>query len=248
MNAASAIEFFGPDRELDTINTTAIDEYVEYLESEGNSDATINRKMAALSKMMSVARDRGGLASKPKIPRRPESMGRIRYLSQLEESNLYAHLESWGLADHVDAFVVLIDTGLRVGELLRLEARDVDHNQRLLHVWETKAGLPRSVPLTTRAWTVVSRRSLDGRRLFPYGQDWLRRPWERVKVIMGLGEDKQFVPHALRHTCASRLVQRGVPITVIQQWLGHKTLTVTMRYAHPAPANLLAAVKALEPA
>jgi integrase len=36
---------------------------------------------------------------------------------------------------------------------------------------------------------------------------------------------------------------RGVPITVIQQWLGHKTLTIRMRYAHLAPANLLAAVR-----
>jgi hypothetical protein len=49
-----------------------------------------------------------------------------------------------------------------------------------------------------------------------------------------------------RHTCASRLVQAGTPIQVFQQWLGHKSLTITLRYAHVAPANLLAGVKHLE--
>ncbi len=42
------------------------------------------------------------------------------------------------------------------------------------------------------------------------------------------------------HTCASRLVQRGVPLKVVQEWMGHKAINMTMRYAHLAPANLLA--------
>jgi site-specific recombinase XerD len=63
---------------------------------------------------------------------------------------------------------------------------------------------------------------------------------------MGLGEDNQFVPHALRHTCASRLVQRGVPLKVVQEWLGHKTILTTMRYAHLAQSNLMSAMQVLE--
>ena len=63
---------------------------------------------------------------------------------------------------------------------------------------------------------------------------------------MGLAEDDGFVPHALRHTWASRLIQRGVSLRVVQEWLGHKTITVTMRYAHLSPKSLLAAVSVLE--
>ncbi len=45
----------------------------------------------------------------------------------------------------------------------------------------------------------------------------------------------------------SRLVQRGVTIPVVKAWFGHNTIQITMRYAHFAPANLLAAVSVLEP-
>jgi len=68
-----------------------------------------------------------------------------------------------------------------------------------------------------------------------------------MKTVMNLEHDEQFIPHCLRHTCASRLVQRGVPIMVVQEWLGHKTIQMTMRYAHLCPTNLEAAVKVLEP-
>ncbi len=54
------------------------------------------------------------------------------------------------------------------------------------------------------------------------------------------------VAHALRHTCASRLVQRGVGLKVVQQWMGHKRIEVTLRYAHLSPTSLLEAVKVLE--
>lgn len=55
---------------------------------------------------------------------------------------------------------------------------------------------------------------------------------------MRLSFDAQFTPHCLRHTCASRLVQSGVGIRVVQEWLGHKTIQMTMRYAHLSPTSL----------
>ena len=83
----------------------------------------------------------------------------------------------------------------------------------------------------------------------PFGhikQFEVNRTWSSIRDQMGLTDDKEFVPHSLRHTCASRLVQRGVPIVVVKEWLGHKTIQMTMRYAHLAPTNLLEAVGALE--
>jgi integrase len=250
VNAQSALDHFGPETTLDRITTDALDEYVQALKDEGLANGTINRKLAALSKVLTVAVDRRGVAFKPKLPRLREGVGRIRYLTADEERTLLGLLTQWSMPDHVDAITVLVDTGLRVGELFRLTVRDVDQKQRLLHVWENKADHPRSVPLTKRAYEVIKRRmhraAYGGPNLFPHDHDWLRRPWDRAKVTMGLGEDKQFVPHALRHTCASRLVQRSVPLKVVQEWMGHKTIQVTMRYAHLSPTNLLAAVEALE--
>ncbi|EJM98873.1 site-specific recombinase XerD [Phyllobacterium sp. YR531] len=56
----------------------------------------------------------------------------------------------------------------------------------------------------------------------------------------------QVVPHILRHTCASRLVRGGIDIRRVQIWLGHQTLSMTMRYAHLATNDLDSCVAVLE--
>jgi site-specific recombinase XerD len=68
-----------------------------------------------------------------------------------------------------------------------------------------------------------------------------------MREHLGLDRDEQFVIHALRHTFASRLVQRGVELATVSKLLGHRSLLTTMRYAHLAPHNLQAAVEVLDP-
>jgi site-specific recombinase XerD len=53
--------------------------------------------------------------------------------------------------------------------------------------------------------------------------------------------------HALRHTFASHLAMQGVPLGAVQVLLGHSSITITMRYAHLAPATLRSAVDLLTP-
>lgn len=248
INAQSALTYFGKDIPLTEITTSLVDDYVAHLEDDGLSNATINRKIAALSKMLTAAVDREWLVKKPKMERKKEGVGRIRWITEQEEDDLLAHLTSWDALDQRDAIMVLLDTGVRTGELFRIEGRDVDLKNRTLSIWVTKADLPRTVPLTARSWAILKDRLEvhTAGRLFPFTKWWLRNTWDRARNCMGLGDDAQFVPHACRHTCASRLVQAGVGITVVQQWLGHKQITITMRYAHLAPKNLAQVVHVLE--
>jgi integrase len=74
----------------------------------------------------------------------------------------------------------------------------------------------------------------------------LRWQWEKVRGLMKMDADPQFVVHMLRHTCASRMVQRRVPLAVVQKWMGHKKIETTLRYAHLAPDSLLMGREALE--
>jgi len=67
-----------------------------------------------------------------------------------------------------------------------------------------------------------------------------------VEIWANDGYLLQFVPHCLRHTCASRLVQREVNLKVVQQWMGQKSIQITLRYAHLTPSNLMDAVQILE--
>ena len=64
---------------------------------------------------------------------------------------------------------------------------------------------------------------------------------------MNLRGDKEFVIHALRHTCASRLVNKGIDLYVVKEWLGHSSIQVTEKYAHLSPKKLAHAAYALEP-
>lgn len=82
--------------------------------------------------------------------------------------------------------------------------------------------------------------------LFPgFSNFWFEHVRNQIRELMGVEEDRQFVPYALRHTCCSRLVQRGANLRVVQEWMGHKTITVTLRSAHLCPTNFLNAVKVL---
>jgi integrase len=67
-----------------------------------------------------------------------------------------------------------------------------------------------------------------------------QRYWfDKTKPAMGLAAEDAFVIHACRHTCATRLVEAGVNLRVIQRWLGHKNLATTARYAKSSDDILL---------
>jgi site-specific recombinase XerD len=70
--------------------------------------------------------------------------------------------------------------------------------------------------------------------------------WVWVRKQMGLEGDSDYVIHACRHTCASRLVNGGVDLYVVKEWLGHSTIKITERYAHLDPSKLVQAVEVLE--
>ena len=136
------------------------------------------------------------------------------------------------------------DTGLRVSETLSLRWEDIQNNVAVLT--DTKGDKPRGVPLTKAAQNSVQNASGT---CGPF--DWatkshIRKWWSKIRLHMEW-DDKQAVPHALRHTFVSRLVQRGVPILLVKELAGHKTIDVTLRYAHLAPHNLQSAIEALEP-
>ena len=80
-------------------------------------------------------------------------------------------------------------------------------------------------------------------RAFPFTTYWYRDRSDRLRHILKL-DDAPW--HTLRHTTASRLVQKGVQLVVVKEIMGHKSIQTTMRYAHLQPANLVDAISALE--
>ncbi len=221
-----------------------LDSIVAALRSRGNSNATINRKMAALSKLLRKAYKMGDIHSLPEFRRQKERAGRIRFLEREEEEALFSAIHKRS-ADAYRLAVFLVDTGCRLGEGLGLIWNDIQGGRASF--WITKSGRSRTVPLTLRAQKAVE--IPRGRLKGPFAmlqQARFRAIWNEAKSEIGLGSDEQVVPHILRHTCASRLVQGGIDMRRIQMWLGHQTLQMTMRYAHLATNDLDSCVIVLE--
>ena len=139
----------------------------------------------------------------------------------------------------------LIDSGARVGEALALKHGDVVNSRATF--WITKSGKSRTVPLTERAQGVIEKyRHAPGGPFATVKYQRFLYHWHHAKKQCGLGDDKQVVPHILRHTCASRLVQAGIDLRRVQTFLGHQNIQMTLRYAHLATNDLDQCVAALD--
>lgn len=221
-----------------------MDTLIAALRKRGNSNATINRKMAALSKLLRKAQKMGDIHGLPEFTRLKEKAGRIRFLEPEEETRLFAAVSE--KSELYGRFCIfLIDTGARLGEGTGLRWQDLNRDRATF--WLTKSGKSRSVPLTERAAAAIQASERTRRGPFTsIVQAKFRAAWNEAKQEVGLGSEPDVVPHILRHTCASRLVQGGIDIRRVQTWLGHQTLQMTMRYAHLASGDLDICVPVLE--
>ena len=230
---------------LTDITPAVVLEAIEEWEDEGNSGSTVNRKVSHISKMLNTAVEQGMLKVAPKLPRRKPGKHRIRWMAEQEELRVLNACTQLGLDDLRDFIVVAIDTGFRRSELLGLVSNDFVNGMVQLHAGSTKSDKARAVPATRRVAEILTRRSVN-RKLFDITFSTLRLRWLTLKSHLGMDDDTQFVIHMLRHTCASRMVQRGVNLAVVQQWMGHSNIATTLRYAHLAPDSLAIGREALE--
>ncbi len=214
-----------------------IDRLVLNFRNTGNKNSTINRKLSCLSKLLRKHVQNGGMNRMPDIPKLREGNGRTRYLTYDEEAEIRSALAQID-PDYERLALFLVDTGARIGEALALVWADIVNEHATF--WETKSNSPRTVPLTDSVMEMLSELPRK-RRKGPFAQIQyykFRQAWIAAKEAAGLKDDTQVVPHILRHTCASRLAQSGVDIKRIQEFLGHKSLAMTMRYAHLSPMHL----------
>lgn len=250
LNAKDVVNFLGPETLVRDVSTSRVDALVSHLLRRGLTGATVNRKLAALSTMLKVARERGQVFVLPVMRQQRERKGRIRWFNAAEEEAILQALHEQGRQDIADLVVFLLDTGMRRGEAFRVRSQDVDLDRNTVHIWESKSDIPRTLPLTPRARAVIMARVRNAKSESSFvwrdiTTHMLTNAWGRMRRDLGKSSDPDFVLHALRHTCASRLVQRGVPLAVVQHWLGHAAVTTTMRYAHLSPDSLDCAVAAL---
>ena len=237
------------DITISKIDEDVIKRLVRTLEGSGIKGATVNRYLATIKTLLRHHRQPW-----EHIKLKKENKGRIRVLSKDEELRVVEMLlgaELQGMKPYHteagDMVKVLVDTGMRLSELLNLKYKDVNFTSNLISIWINKGDLPRSIPMTKRTRIIMEERQhISSVKPFSITIHEAERAWQWVRAEMGFEKDSEFVIHALRHTCASRLVNAGIDLYVVKEWLGHSTIQVTERYAHLNPVKLVHAVEVLE--
>jgi integrase len=207
--------------------------------------AAINRPRAFLRHVLRLAQEWGVLASVPKI-RLTKEKGRLRCLKPEEAVRLLDACRKSGNKALLDLVEFALFTGVRQSEALTLTWERADRATATVLLTDTKNGEARTVHLNRNADAVLARRWSPDATGYVFGsKNWnsYRSAWE---TALRAARIENFRFHDLRHTFASWAVQRGVKLQEVKDLLGHKSLAITLRYAHLAPENLRAAVSVLD--
>jgi integrase len=240
-------EFLAFDRALD-ITTDRVRTYISQRQGETASNATINRELAALKRMFSLAVQAGKLSSKPYIPALEENNARQGFLDHGSFLELRRHLPDY-LKDPV-TFLYL--SGWRVSEMKWLEWRDVDAAGGVVRlrpeISKNKEG--RVLPLHDELFDLIERARakrrpdcpfvfhLKGRRIGDF-----RKAWKAACKAAKLGG---LIIHDLRRTAVRNYIRAGVPERIAMSLSGHKTRSVFDRYNIVSEADLVQASEKLQ--
>ncbi|PLP98700.1 tyrosine-type recombinase/integrase [Cupriavidus pauculus] len=228
-----------------------------YKELNLPAPATVSRWRAIFSAILTFAVRRRLVPRGWRNPARDIELeavrnARVRFLTRPEGKRLLkvSRLSSWPKLYLL--ILMALSTGARKSELMGLRWRDLDLKaaQPAAHVYKTKNGDDRVLPLTEEVVTEVMRQSRGAspdhlifcRTGYPDRPFNFTKPWQQALCDARI-EDFKF--HDLRHTCASWLAQAGKGLHDIANVLGHRQLDVTRRYAHLTvdhKANIVQAV------
>ena len=207
-----------------------------------------NHALALLRQIMNFAVACGHIEKNPTQGIGPNRRPRLtRFLSREEIGRLHRVLDAQtGENDRRQADIIrlLLLTGCRKGEIVRLRWSEVQHNA--LFLADSKTGA-RKVPLNSQSRSILERQPRNATPFVFPSPRYPDRPysenlalWRRVRRQAGI-EDVRL--HDLRHTHASHAVMNGVPVPVVSRMLGHSSVRMTLRYAHLGDRDIEAAAE-----
>lgn len=218
----------------DHVTVEAIDQLKGEMKAAGLSNCAVNRTLALISLTYRLGIEKGKVTDNPirRVKKFKEPTSRTKFLSEADEAVLRSTIKAkW--PRHIPEIDIAIHTGIRQGEQYKLTWNCVDFERAVITLPLTKNGETRHVHLNSVALEALKElfANRKGReRVFK-----IKCPKEWFKVAVKDSKLEDFRWHDLRHTFASRLVMAGVPLPAVKELLGHKTISMTMRYAHLAP-------------
>lgn len=234
-----------------SVTRRTLREYLAVMNRDGDERSSVARRRAALRRYFAWALERGYLEVNPaeriSAPRPTSRLPDIVGRDQLDELLVGQWGDdSWARRDRA-VCEILYGAGLRVSELCGIDRSGLDERAGLVRVLG-KGRKERIVPLHRAGWTAIERwndvraevLTADSPReaLFVNRRGARLGPRDVRRILdarLGLGHVH---PHALRHTYATHLLEGGADLRVVQELLGHESLTTTQLYTHVSKSRM----------
>lgn len=236
------------DKKLESLTTADFDNFILEMRDNGASNSRIANVISAAKWLVKRLQDENKISMaldlekvrKPKIGRKD-----VAYLTEKEIGMFLGAIRddiSKGPTIRKVRFealaILLLQTGARIGEALSIKTKDIDRQNMEVNIIG-KGNKPRTLFLKEETIANIDKylslRTDKHKSLFvtlngssQWEQTDVGRSFRRYKNLSGIG--KHFTIHTLRHTFASQLVTRGVPMNTVQYFLGHSNLETTMKY------------------
>lgn len=231
--------------------------YKEIEIEKKRANSTINRHVEMLSKMFNLCIDNGLIEFNPcrSVGQLREDNFKIRYLTPEEEKALYnaiEELEKEGKSNYrylKNIITCALQTGMRRAEIFNLKWSQIDFKEGFIEVLKTKSGKSRKIPISPRLDVTLKGILANSNSEYVFINPETNKPYKDIKkafsTVLKNANIKNFRFHDLRHTVATRMVESGTDLVVVQEILGHSSIQTTMRYAHPVPENKKRAIECL---
>ena len=233
------------------------------LKAEGMKNASINRYISAVSKVLKFSQEMGLLSQDWTVPR----FKRFKEAEDAQERNAYSAQDIKDMVTHArdnlmhddlaDIILFAALSGIRQGRILALKADDIDFENNMIRVTKPKnKNVPaRYCGLHHALKDMLVRRCNEGRDNL-FGDDWtttsnepradkVRDAFKKCKRFINKDEPA-YTFHGLRHTYGTLMIQSGVNIKDVAHHMGHSSTQVTEKYLHAADKQLAAQVNSIE--
>lgn len=253
-----ALKKYAGDVPLKEVDRRLLETFFDSVSAKSKNTANLYHRTlaAAFSKAVEWNNLTDNVLKKIKLSKIPKKLP--VFITKDELTKLIEHTAK---EDMRDFFLLGFHTGLRLSELLNLDWQAVDLVEATIKVsntdtFTTKSKRERFIPLNQTALDTLRRRELRVRRQpargyvffkhpgLRYERDYVSKQFKKAVRAAKLNERLHF--HSLRHSTASNMVRRGVPIAVVKEVLGHTDIKTTMVYSHVKQDDLVKAVKTLE--
>lgn len=213
----------------DELTKNALTNFIIYEKNNNVSNATINKRILCIKQLFKYNNISTDILDFKKLK---ENITTFNCLSNTEMNELINYLYTSKISQQNRLIILLlIDTGTRINELLNIKVSNINFYNNTIYLETTKTKTPRYVPFTNNTCIELKQylTNIKSNQLFNITLSAVESLFQRIKQQLNF---KEFHPHTLRHTLASKLHNSGASLFVIQQILGHTNVSTTQRYIH----------------